>query len=354
MTIKENQQVKYLSKTLSFTLLLFSSILYAVEHAPIGVMGDHTHHKGEWMISYRYMHMDMDDNYDGSSSISRNDIFAKGYMVAPSKMTMEMHMLGLMYAPTHDFTLMLMLPYVKKSMDLVMRPMMMNGMMGNMNGMMMGPTKFTTKSSGIGDVKLTGLVKIYDTDTHDIHLNLGMSFPTGSIDERDDTAMQQNAKLPYPMQNGSGTYDLLLGITYTGRTGPLDYSWGAQGNAVVRLGDNDNDYRLGNRYNLTAWAAKHWAPWFNTSIRINGEHWDDIHGEDDDLRMAKNMVPTADPDNQGGSRIDLSLGLNFHVQEGALTDHRFAIEYGMPIYQDLNGPQMATNWTLTAGWQLSF
>lgn len=28
-------------------------------HAPIGVMGDHTHAAGEWMFSYRYMRMEM-------------------------------------------------------------------------------------------------------------------------------------------------------------------------------------------------------------------------------------------------------------------------------------------------------
>ena len=33
----------------------------ASSHAPIGVMGDHTHHKGEFMVSYRYMSMFMKD-----------------------------------------------------------------------------------------------------------------------------------------------------------------------------------------------------------------------------------------------------------------------------------------------------
>jgi len=37
-------------------------------HAPIGVMGDHTHEAGEWMLSYRYRLMFMDGNRDGTSS----------------------------------------------------------------------------------------------------------------------------------------------------------------------------------------------------------------------------------------------------------------------------------------------
>ncbi|MEL7113935.1 MAG: transporter, partial [Pseudomonadota bacterium] len=34
-------------------------VTYATDHAPIGVMADHRHKKGEWMFSYRYMYMDM-------------------------------------------------------------------------------------------------------------------------------------------------------------------------------------------------------------------------------------------------------------------------------------------------------
>ena len=35
-------------------------------HAPISVMGDHMHEMGEWMVSYRYMSMEMEGLIDGS------------------------------------------------------------------------------------------------------------------------------------------------------------------------------------------------------------------------------------------------------------------------------------------------
>jgi len=31
-----------------------------------------------------------------------------------------------------------------------------------------------------------------------------------------------------------------------------------------------------------------------------------------------------------------------------------AIEAGVPLHRDLNGPQMETDWTVTAGWQKAF
>ena len=42
-------------------------------HAPIGIMGDHIHKKGEVMFSYRYMRMEMSDLQDGTHDISRAD-----------------------------------------------------------------------------------------------------------------------------------------------------------------------------------------------------------------------------------------------------------------------------------------
>jgi hypothetical protein len=40
-------------------------------HAPISVMGDHMHAMGEWMVSYRYMTMDMEGLLDGSNEVSK-------------------------------------------------------------------------------------------------------------------------------------------------------------------------------------------------------------------------------------------------------------------------------------------
>ncbi len=59
------------------------------------------------------------------------------------------------------------------------------------------------------------------------------------------------------------------------------------------------------------------------------------------------MAPTTDPRATGGSRIDLSLGLNGFVGSG----HSFGIEFGVPVYQDLNGPQMETDWMLSFSYQ---
>ena len=150
-------------------------------HAPIGIMGDHTHKQNEWMFSYRFMTMEMEGNRLGSSSISPEAIATtvlnpnlgpNTLRVVPTKMSMDMHMFGAMYAPTNSLTLMMMANYIEKDMDHIT----FQGMAGtNRLG------TFTTKSKGWGDTKVSGLLNIYDTHKHKVHLNLGVSLPTGSI-----------------------------------------------------------------------------------------------------------------------------------------------------------------------------
>jgi len=89
-------------------------------HAPISVMGDHMHGKGEWMFSYRYMHMNMEDLKNGSDDATFDQAL-ENYMVTPTSMPMNMHMLGAMYAPSDKITLMAMVNYTSMTMDHITR-----------------------------------------------------------------------------------------------------------------------------------------------------------------------------------------------------------------------------------------
>lgn len=46
----------------------------AITHAPIGVMGDHYHGKGEWMLSARHMRMAMAGNRTGKTDLTDSDV----------------------------------------------------------------------------------------------------------------------------------------------------------------------------------------------------------------------------------------------------------------------------------------
>jgi hypothetical protein len=224
--------------------------------APIGVMGDHIHPKGEWMVSYRYMHMEMDDMRDGTDDLDDSEVLAD-FMVTPTKMTTDTHMFSAMYAVTSDLTLMTMMPWIKNA---------------------------------------------------------------------------------------------LPGITYNGQM--ESYSWGGQALATLRISDNDNNYTLGDRLELTGWGAYGLSSEWSTSARMRWQTWGNIDG--DDNKLNRMVVPTADPDLQGGTRADALLGLSYSALSGFMKGNRFAVEGGIPVYENLDGPQMSAEWMITAGWQLIF
>lgn len=300
-------------------------------HAPMAVMGDHTHNAGEVMLSYRYMRMDMEGSRTSAHRVGEGRVL-QDFPITPTKMDMEMHMFGAMWAPSDRLTVVGMLPLLRLDMDHVTRT---------------GAT-FTTRSKGVGDVRVTGLVRLGHSESHAWHANLGVSLPTGSITQKDDTPMGR-VRLPYPMQLGSGTVDLLPGITWNGQFGK--WSAGAQLLGTLRLGRNRQEYRLGHRVAAHLWGARLWTQWLSTSLRVGSEAWGNIEGDDDDLNPA--LVPTADPNRRGGRRVDLAAGVNVFFT-GALSGYRLGLEFVYPVHQWLDGPQLETDWLFVLGWQKTF
>lgn len=307
-------------------------------HAPIGVMGDHTHHKGGLMVSYKYMTMGMQQLKEGKDNATNSDGFTN-YMITPQNMTMNMHMLGVMYAPTDNITLMAMANYIENDMDLQM--------------MMMGTKRnFSTASNGLGDVSLSALYNIFKNTNKSLHAQIGVSIPTGDIEAKDNTPMSmgEDIQLPYPMQLGTGSWGTKLALTYSwhGETN----SFGTQVNSHINLNDNDHDYRFGNRYQATTWVAAKANDWFSASFRLNGQFVDEIKGENDLINPM--MVSTADTENSGGLYIHYGFGINLLQPKGSLKGLRLGAEILLPLYQDVNGFQLDQSYTANLGMQYAF
>ncbi len=156
-------------------------------------------------------------------------------------------------------------------------------------------------------------------------------------------------RLAYPMQLGSGSYELLSGITLNDRKANL--SWGAQLSTVIRLNENSKNYQLGNRLQITAWVAEQWQSWMSGSIRINAFSEGAIKGRDDSITGA---MPLFVASNSGRDQIDINLGINLLGEDEIFKGHRLAAEIGIPVYQRVNGLQMESDWNFTLGWQKAF
>jgi hypothetical protein len=224
-----------------------------------------------------------------------------------------------------------MLPYVVKSMSHVMRD----------------GTRFEEHSQGVGDAAVHVLYTFFSTPglRHRFLLNAGVSVPTGSINQ----SMGSN-RLEYPMQLGSGTFDVMPGLSYLGQ-GEL-VAWGAEFHPTLRVGQNGNDYRLGNSYRLSGWGTVKLTERLSLSGRVDAQQWSNIHGRDPTLDPTDE--PTKNVSAQGGRRVDLLLGLNAYFPAGGFKGLRLAVEAGAPVYQWLNGPQLQTSWLVRAGWEWTF
>lgn len=324
------------------------------EHAPISIMGDHTHAKGGWMASYRYMRMDMEGMRQGTDRISGSEVFAENYVITPESMTMHMHMLGIMYGFSNKLTLTLMSSYIESEMDHSVSQMVA-AMIND------GATEFTTNTNGIGDTTVGGLYRFFLQENQKAHVGISLRLPTGSIDEKDripGSGGPATRQLPAAMQLGSGTVDLLPSITYVQQLEAA--SFGLQANAVIRLEDeNSNGYRFGNAVGVTTWSGYALNRWIGINLGLNYTYTGELRGTQDNINQqamggTRRTIPTAFGENYGGERVDSILGINVYVPKGYLKNHRLAADIRLPVWQDLNGEQLEIDSMLTIGWQAAF
>ena len=324
--------VKKLFSKLIYLPLIFSCQAMAEnykpdDHAPIGVMRDHVHKQGDFMTSFRTKAMVMKGLRNGDDKVKTGDAL-DDYMMVPTEMMMRMHMVGVMYGVTDNFTISTMAGMVKKDMDSVNRM----------------AVKSNSDSSGFSDTKINASYQFLENNQSRSQFNFGISLPTGSINKK-----SKGERLAYVMQIGSGSYEINPGISYSSYQD--SFSYGGQINLNFKLNKNSNDYKLGDRYNLTAWIAKNLNESFSISSRLDYNKSEAIEGKD--LNLTKNM-PSVNPGLYNRESLDLLFGINYLLPKDILEGNRLALEFGLPIYQRIDGPMLENNFQLTFGWQKVF
>lgn len=270
------------------------------DHAPIGVMADHAHKKGEVMASLRFMHMDMGD--------------PATTMMGPQSMHMNMYMAGLMYAPSDKVTFAAMFSYSDASMDMIMGG----------NQMKMG-------SSDIGDIRLSAIFPLVDDGENRFLVTMGASIPTGKTDK----VNPMDARMALTMQPGTGSWGLTPSATYTRFF--ENWSFGAQANAKFWIDDNDQGEQMGDSFELTSWAAVQASDKISVSGRLSYKNQDAVSGS---------MMHMLTDERE---ELRALVGINTLVGS-----HRFAVEAGLPLWEDRAGNNLEVGFTLMAGWQKAF
>jgi len=293
---------------------------------PVGVKGGKNMMPKKLMFGYKFGTMDMDCCKNGTNSISNNDIQGFGYSMAPIDMSMDMHMFSAMYAVNGKFSIMAMLPYIEKKME-----------MKKLTGMMAGKLH-STSSRGIGDLSIAGLYKLSDKS----NFKLALSIPTGEFDEKDHNMSGVLKTLPYPMQLGSGTYDITLGYSF--QEVLEDWSYGFQVNALKRIDYNSEGWKLGDRRELSVWLAKPVSKSFSVSFGLDVEHQENIGGKSANRSNTTHL--TWAEYNHSHLRVSSNIGVNYKFPK---SKSRIGIQCGTPIYRDVNGPQMEPDFKCNIG-----
>jgi len=301
-------------------------------HAPAGVKSDFLILNRDLYVGVRYYQEQFRGTNLGAESISSDDIL-DFFTVAPlslDKQTLEVNLrLGLFGFVT-----------LQASM-----PVTQAEMLNTTDALL-----FETSSQTYGDVSIRGLFDLLEMDQYRLSLTLGGTIPTGKIRKRDVGASGVREILPYAMQGGSGTYDVLAGLTFLTQNEVA--SVGAQFNSVIRVMDNWRDYRLGNEFSFSVWAAYNVSDWVSFSMRGLFETWGDVSGSDPGTDGT--IDPSANSFAQGGERVQIPFGISFFLREGPAEGHRLLLEWYYPIHEDLNGPQLSTESTFVISWQTFF
>ncbi len=322
---------------------------------PLNIVGGGVPETHEFRVKIQPSFMRMEGLRDGTDSVSGASLLGgmpASYMAVPAEMDMWMTNLALGYSFADDIFGGVMLMWHDKKMRMDF---------GSMMKMSTGVSGFTMESSGMGDTMLMGKYRLFTDDpllpTRQSSLYFGLSVPTGSIDEKNSKHPSEALSrelLPYGMQLGSGTFDPTVGLLYQGSSSPV--WWGANLLYTGRFYDNKRDYRLGDEVSLDIYALYQLRYDTVLELQFNAESRGSIRGEMDEVTSTgtgKSMMTASgfttslwDPDNYGGEKVILTTG----IQWQPLPLHILNLQFGVPVYQNLNGTQLEEDYRVTLTW----
>lgn len=298
-----------------------------------------------WRLGIVYKQLKQDGYLDGSNDLSNEQVLFepgeertdRNFPVLPTVIEQEVFITSLSYALDEISNISINIPIIEQSTDHI--------------SIVPGFDAFNISSSGLGDVTFNYSRIFKSWDKQQLSFSIGLSIPTGSIDEQGDTPRAPgNQQLPFTMQLGSGTWDIPAGISY--QRDNTSWSWGVNALAKIRVGKNDRDYRLGNRLALTGWTKWHVNQTFQPFVKLIYQNWGTIDGRDVEITVPGPFPFPAgitNPKFFGGEKVNASVGSDI-----SLGDQNLTVELSIPIYQSLNGIQPKEDLNFSISWNTNF
>lgn len=269
----------------------------------------------KWSASYAYYRYQME-----GTSTANTGIYKFGDALT------EVQLFSLSYQATAKWTLMAYLPYIKNVVETVYEPVP-----GGFN------MKLTDNVSGLGDVRLLAMNMALAKNKHLGFYDIGFTLPTGATDKRfPSVTTGQNAS--YNMQPGSGTFDVVGGLTYLHMTTPK-WTQNARLQYTARTGRTAKGYSLGDEVQ-TLLSTKYQALSFlNTGVQFSYKNRGSVNGKDQRYERFNNWNRPGIAAGDGhqyyhDNQINYDLSALVKAEYKTRWAQTLALEAGIPLWQD--------------------
>jgi hypothetical protein len=193
----------------------------------------------------------------------------------------------------------------------------------------------TSHDRGIGDVRLVGRYQGF-LETHNLGVQLGVKLPTGRSDEQFRSGPSAGGILDRGLQLGSGTTDVITGVYYFGQ---LAKHWSYFSEATLQVPlNNDAGYRPGASVDTSAGIRYTGLCGITPQLQVTPR-----------FAMRDRLSGASDPDS-GGTTVYLSPGVTVPVTSKV----KVYAFLQVPVYQNLNGYQLAPRYVFSVGTRFAF
>ncbi len=321
--------------------------------APRGVFGADMPAAGKLVFAITPSFFNLAGSRTGQTDVSNEQIVTTVPWFVNPKQTLRLvpqnifgavQTVALCYGVTKDFTLAVTTGTVEKNLEVLT----FKGLSG---AVPLG--RSYTGTAGLADFAASGIYRVYQDEIHRLQLNLGFSFPTGSSTSTFRLLLPdgtyQTSRAFYGMQPGWGSFDILPGVVYAGALGR--WSWGLSYRGRLPLAANPQNYLWGDLHEFNGWGGYTWIPGFTTTLRVNGATQGPIRGVDKEIF---GRAQSANPAFYGGQKIEIFGGAAVSGKFIGSEALSVLIEAGLPVYQNLNGPQNVKRWQagLSLRWKI--
>ena len=325
---------KYLAISLGLTGLLS----YATAQASCGSTAcsintnwdEHGMSHPGWTVDLRYSYSRADTLRSGSNKITANPTdpaLTQGSEVENLRTINKLTTASLDYTHDEHWGVMLHLPYVARDHNHSLA-----------DPVTPGYDSFT--ASALGDIKVVGRYRwtLDEASRSGMGVKFGLKFNTGKKD-----FLLSSGALPneVTLQPGNGSTDLILGAFWQQAIPGSDWNWFAQGTAQSSI-NSSATFRPGNQINLDGGARYALSRNLSGLLQLNAQ-W---NGKDSGSAAAPSAATPAVPGSAtGGNTLSLTPGLSYALTPGTQL-------YGLlqlPLYQYVNGEQLAASSSITIG-----